>query len=127
MQADDLCLQPGQLAGTLFPPRFKCVSASVVSFCQNSAIFFKKNVFKNKSLPLSLAGFGTDVESFVLRTNYDEYAVMLQLSLEVESGNKSTNVVLYSERPTVPRFQGFRSSIFKWLNWAVFLQAGPWT
>lgn len=43
------------------------------------------------------AGFGADVDSFVVRSRYDEYAVMLQLSTEKPSGNKTTNLKLYSE------------------------------
>lgn len=43
------------------------------------------------------AGFGADVDSFVVDTNYDEYAMMLLLSTEKPSGNKTTTVKLYSE------------------------------
>lgn len=44
-----------------------------------------------------LTGFGADVDSFVVRTNYEEHAVMLQLSRDQRSGEKSTNIILYSE------------------------------
>ncbi|XP_069563109.1 protein AMBP-like [Brachyistius frenatus] len=40
--------------------------------------------------------FGADVDSFVVHTNYDEYAMMLLLSTEKPSGNKTTSVKLYS-------------------------------
>ncbi len=53
-------------------------------------------VFENCEHLLS-AGFGADVDSFVVRTNYDEYAVMLQLSTEKPSGSKTTILKLYSE------------------------------
>ncbi|KAM9338416.1 protein AMBP-like [Symphorus nematophorus] len=43
-----------------------------------------------------VARFGADVDSFVVRTNYDEYAMMLQLSTEKPSGSKTTIVKLYS-------------------------------
>lgn len=43
------------------------------------------------------AGFGVDVDSFVVHADYDEYAVMLLLSTEKLSGNKTTLVRLYSE------------------------------
>lgn len=44
-----------------------------------------------------LTGFGSDVDSFVVRTDYENVAVMLQLSTEKMSGNRSTNLILYSE------------------------------
>lgn len=44
-----------------------------------------------------LAGFGADVDSFVVRINYDEYAMMLQLSTDKLSGKKDTAAKLYSE------------------------------
>lgn len=44
-------------------------------------------------------GFSADVYSYVSRTNYDEYAMMLLLSTEKPSGKKATTVKLYSERP----------------------------
>ena len=37
------------------------------------------------------------MDSFVVRTDYEDFAVMLQLSTEKLWGNKSTNLVLYSE------------------------------
>lgn len=37
------------------------------------------------------------MDSFVVGTNYEEYAVMLQLSRDQRSGEESTNIVLYSE------------------------------
>nr|XP_046230206.1 protein AMBP-like [Scatophagus argus]XP_046230208.1 protein AMBP-like [Scatophagus argus] len=43
-----------------------------------------------------VARFGADVDSFVVHTNYDEYAMMLLLSTEKPSGNKTTTVKLYS-------------------------------
>ncbi|XP_040013998.1 protein AMBP-like isoform X1 [Xiphias gladius] len=42
------------------------------------------------------AGFGADVDSYVVHTNYEEYAMMLLLSTEKPSGNKTTIVKLYS-------------------------------
>ncbi|KAF7669551.1 hypothetical protein LDENG_00155490 [Lucifuga dentata] len=42
-----------------------------------------------------VARFGADVESFVVDTNYDDYAVIIMLSTE-KSGNKTTTVKLYS-------------------------------
>lgn len=51
----------------------------------------------DKTEKLLFTGFGSDVDSFVVRTNYKEYAVMLQLSTEKLSGDKSTNIILYSE------------------------------
>uniref|UniRef100_A0A674PQ88 Lipocalin/cytosolic fatty-acid binding domain-containing protein n=1 Tax=Takifugu rubripes TaxID=31033 RepID=A0A674PQ88_TAKRU len=48
-----------------------------------------------------LAGFGADVDSFVVGTNYEEYAVMLQLSRDQRSGEKSTNILLYSRTMNV--------------------------
>ncbi|XP_040915519.1 protein AMBP-like isoform X2 [Toxotes jaculatrix] len=43
-----------------------------------------------------VARFGADVDSYVVHTNYDEYAMMLLLSTEKPSGNKTTTVKLYS-------------------------------
>uniref|UniRef100_A0A3B5LEU7 Lipocalin/cytosolic fatty-acid binding domain-containing protein n=1 Tax=Xiphophorus couchianus TaxID=32473 RepID=A0A3B5LEU7_9TELE len=43
----------------------------------------------------------TDVDSFVIHTNYDEYALMLQLSTEQPSGNKTTTVKLYGKSTEV--------------------------
>uniref|UniRef100_A0A669C8H2 Lipocalin/cytosolic fatty-acid binding domain-containing protein n=1 Tax=Oreochromis niloticus TaxID=8128 RepID=A0A669C8H2_ORENI len=42
------------------------------------------------------ARLGADVDAFVVHTNYDEYAVMLLLSTEKPSGNKTTIAKLYS-------------------------------
>ncbi|XP_008422212.1 protein AMBP-like [Poecilia reticulata] len=50
-----------------------------------------------------VARFGADVDSFVIRTNYDEYALMLQLSTEQPSGNKTTTVKLYGRTTSVSR------------------------
>ncbi|XP_072228684.1 protein AMBP-like [Leuresthes tenuis] len=44
-----------------------------------------------------VARFGADVDSSVVHTNYDDYAMILQLSTEKPSGNKTTTVKLYSE------------------------------
>ncbi|XP_040014000.1 protein AMBP-like isoform X3 [Xiphias gladius] len=43
-----------------------------------------------------VARFGADVDSYVVHTNYEEYAMMLLLSTEKPSGNKTTIVKLYS-------------------------------
>ena len=43
------------------------------------------------------AGFGVDVDSFVVDTNYDEYAMMLQQTKGRQSVHGSTMVKLYSE------------------------------
>lgn len=43
------------------------------------------------------AGFGADVDSFVVHTNYDEYAMMLLQGTEKPSGIKTITVKLYSE------------------------------
>ncbi|XP_044029131.1 protein AMBP-like isoform X2 [Siniperca chuatsi] len=48
-----------------------------------------------------VARFGADVDSFVVHTNYDEYAMMLLLSTEKPSGNKTTTVKLYSRTMNV--------------------------
>ncbi|TWW66485.1 Protein AMBP [Takifugu flavidus] len=45
--------------------------------------------------------FGADVDSFVVGTNYEEYAAMLQLSRDQRSGEKSTNILLYSRTMNV--------------------------
>ncbi|XP_018525977.1 protein AMBP isoform X2 [Lates calcarifer] len=42
-----------------------------------------------------VAKFGADVDSYVVHTNYDEYAMILQLSTEKQSGNTTTIVKLY--------------------------------
>lgn len=63
-----------------------------VCFCLHCFI-----LLHDKTEKLLFTGFGSDVDSFVVRTNYKEYAVMLQLSTEKLSGNKSTNIILYSE------------------------------
>lgn len=43
------------------------------------------------------AGFGADVDSFVVHTNYDEYAMMLLQGTEKPSGIETITVKLYSE------------------------------
>ncbi|XP_026154075.1 protein AMBP-like isoform X2 [Mastacembelus armatus] len=43
-----------------------------------------------------VARFSADVDSYVVHTNYDEYAMMLLMSTEKPSGNKTTIVKLYS-------------------------------
>ncbi|XP_028273090.1 protein AMBP-like isoform X2 [Parambassis ranga] len=43
-----------------------------------------------------VAWIGADVDSFVVHTNYDEYAMMNVVSTEQPSGNKTTTVKLYS-------------------------------
>lgn len=47
--------------------------------------------------PLLSAGFGADVDSFVLHTNYEEYAMLFQLSSEKLIENKTATVRLYSQ------------------------------
>ncbi|XP_008284458.1 protein AMBP-like [Stegastes partitus] len=42
------------------------------------------------------ARFAADVDSFVVHTDYEEYAVMLQLSTEKPSETKTTKIKLYS-------------------------------
>ncbi|XP_024860488.1 protein AMBP-like isoform X2 [Kryptolebias marmoratus] len=54
--------------------------------------------------------FSADVDSFVVHTNYNEYAMILQLSTEKPSGNKTTIVKLYSRTmnvspPVLDRFK----------------------
>lgn len=44
-------------------------------------------------------GFEADVDCFVVDTNYDAYAFIILLSTERPSGNQTTIVKLYSERP----------------------------
>uniref|UniRef100_A0A4W6CCZ6 Lipocalin/cytosolic fatty-acid binding domain-containing protein n=1 Tax=Lates calcarifer TaxID=8187 RepID=A0A4W6CCZ6_LATCA len=44
-----------------------------------------------------VAKFGADVDSYVVHTNYDEYAMILQLSTEKQSGNTTTIVKLYGD------------------------------
>ncbi|XP_076613521.1 protein AMBP-like [Chaetodon auriga] len=48
-----------------------------------------------------VARFGADVDSFVVHTNYDKYATVLQLSTEKSSGNKTTIVKLYGRAMNV--------------------------
>ncbi|KAM9734499.1 protein AMBP-like isoform 2-T2 [Menidia menidia] len=43
-----------------------------------------------------VARFGADVDSYVVHTNYDDYAMMLLLGTEKPSGIKTTTVKLYS-------------------------------
>ncbi|XP_042365766.1 protein AMBP-like [Plectropomus leopardus] len=45
--------------------------------------------------------FEADVDSFVVHLSYDEYAMMLQLSIEKPSGNKTTTARLYSRTTSV--------------------------
>lgn len=61
-------------------------------------------LLKQELLP---TGFGADVDSFVVGTNYEEYAVTLQLSRDRRSGEKSTNMILYSESRITEHLQGF--------------------
>ncbi|XP_051268634.1 protein AMBP-like isoform X2 [Dicentrarchus labrax] len=72
-----------------------------------TATSFRNGICKQTSTDYSLtntpgrffyhvARFGADVDSFVVHTNYDEYAMMLLLSTEMPSGNKTTIVKLYS-------------------------------
>ncbi|KAM4634703.1 protein AMBP-like [Polymixia lowei] len=42
------------------------------------------------------AKFQADVDSYVVHSNYDDYAMLIMLSIEKPSGNKSTTVKLYS-------------------------------
>lgn len=46
--------------------------------------------------PLS-AGLDADVESMVVETDYDDYAIMVMLSTNRVTGTKSKFVKLYSE------------------------------
>lgn len=48
-----------------------------------------------------VARFGVDVDSFVVHSSYDEYAMMLILSTEKASGNKTIIVKLYSRTMSV--------------------------
>ncbi|KAM6901542.1 protein AMBP-like isoform 2-T2 [Lycodopsis pacificus] len=48
-----------------------------------------------------IARFGADVDSFVVHCNYDEYAMVLLLSTEKPSGNKTTAFKLYSRAMSV--------------------------
>ncbi|XP_032394968.1 protein AMBP isoform X6 [Etheostoma spectabile] len=48
-----------------------------------------------------VARFGGDVDSFVVHSNYDEYAMMLLLSTEKPSGIKTTTIKLYSRTMSV--------------------------
>ncbi|XP_029299862.1 protein AMBP-like [Cottoperca gobio] len=48
-----------------------------------------------------IARFEADVDSFVVRSNYDEFAMMLLLSIEKPSGNKTTTMKLYSRNMSV--------------------------
>ncbi|XP_031134001.1 protein AMBP-like isoform X3 [Sander lucioperca] len=48
-----------------------------------------------------VARFGADVDSFVVHSNYDEYAMMLLLSTEKPSGIKTTTVKLYGRTMSV--------------------------
>ncbi|XP_078128265.1 protein AMBP-like [Sander vitreus] len=48
-----------------------------------------------------VAMFGADVDSFVVHSNYDEYAMMLLLSTEKPSGIKTTTVKLYGRTMSV--------------------------
>ncbi|XP_047425389.1 protein AMBP-like isoform X2 [Mugil cephalus] len=58
-----------------------------------------------------VARFGADVYSFVVDTNYDEYAMLIQLGTEKPSGNKTTTVKLYSRTVDVgaPVLQDFKT------------------
>ncbi|XP_013859338.1 protein AMBP [Austrofundulus limnaeus] len=48
-----------------------------------------------------VARFNADVDSFVVHTDYNEYAMILQLSTEEPSGIKTTTVKLYSRTLSV--------------------------
>uniref|UniRef100_UPI0037E89F95 protein AMBP-like n=1 Tax=Semicossyphus pulcher TaxID=241346 RepID=UPI0037E89F95 len=48
-----------------------------------------------------VARFGADVDSFVVHTDYAHFAMMLQLSTEKPSGNKTTIAKLYSRAMSV--------------------------
>lgn len=48
-----------------------------------------------------VARFGADVASFVVHTNYDDFAIILQLSTEKPPGNKTTTVKLYGRAVNV--------------------------
>ncbi|XP_068430276.1 protein AMBP-like [Clinocottus analis] len=48
-----------------------------------------------------IARFEADVDSFVVHSNYDEYAMILLLSVEKPSGNKTTSFKLYSRSMSV--------------------------
>lgn len=72
-----------------------------------TATTFRNNSCKETSTVYSLtdtpgrffhhfARFAADVDSFVVHTNYDEFAVMLQLSTEKPSETKTTKIKLYS-------------------------------
>ncbi|XP_012726549.2 protein AMBP isoform X2 [Fundulus heteroclitus] len=60
-----------------------------------------------------VARFGADVDSFVVDTDYDEYALMMQLSNEKPTGNKTTIVKLYSRTMSVspPALEKFKELI----------------
>ncbi|XP_038139541.1 protein AMBP-like isoform X1 [Cyprinodon tularosa] len=57
--------------------------------------------------------FGADVDSFVVHTNYNEYALLLQLSTEKPSRNQTTIVKLYSRTVSVnlPVLEKFKELI----------------
>lgn len=48
-----------------------------------------------------VARFGADVDSFVVHTNYEDFAMILQLSTEKPPGNKTTIAKLYSRAMNV--------------------------
>ncbi|KAK5900749.1 hypothetical protein CgunFtcFv8_025681 [Champsocephalus gunnari] len=48
-----------------------------------------------------VARFGADVDSFVVHSNYNEYAMMLLLSTEQPSGTKTSKIKLYSRSKSV--------------------------
>ncbi|XP_041667514.1 protein AMBP-like isoform X2 [Cheilinus undulatus] len=48
-----------------------------------------------------VARFGVDVDSFVVHTNYTDFAKMIQLSTEKPSGNKTTIAKLFSRTMNV--------------------------
>ncbi|KAG8010637.1 Protein AMBP [Nibea albiflora] len=77
-----------------------------------TATSFRNGTCKQKSTDYDLTNtpgrffyhverFGADVDAFVVYTNYDEYAMMLLLSTEKPSGNKTTVVKLYSRTMNV--------------------------
>lgn len=80
---------------TAWPPRRAAFSTTFQVFSCFFSVSFSSKVFIC-SKPFFLTGFGADVDSFVVATDYEDFAVMLQLSTEKLSGNRSTNLILYS-------------------------------
>ncbi|XP_069370161.1 protein AMBP-like [Paralichthys olivaceus] len=63
-----------------------CQQTSTVYDLTNTPGRFFHHVFR----------FNAEVDSYVVKTNYDEYTMMLLLSTEKPSGNKTTIIKLYS-------------------------------